>query len=362
MRWEPVCGQAGKMDQEIPSALAAAAVRARWGASEWERLCAGSFSVSAAAFEDLERAEGGRFEARAKEEQWAWRFASMSPGWRAIGACMDQARLGELLCGNLSGDDSGIDPLYETEREALRMLCLARVFKESSLRLGDPDPRINSLRRIKLGRWREFPLAAFPGMGSSPGLRAVLGSLRLGWIAESLGGSELSGAERRASLSGIALGVAVAGACAAAAAWVPSRAEAVWFVALCAGASFSPPWASSWLRRRASRRALEAVLRGLGCPPPKGYESAARKALGDAARAAGGPEADEFARRAERGGAGWEELGSATRRQINQERARRARASLAQLGPRVACSELEALAVHVPEPKRPGGLGRSGRL
>ena len=340
------------MEPREISTLEWAARAAGWGASDWARLVGGSLPDCAAAFFELERARPEGLGLRPPEAHWAWRFAALPPAWRAAGASLDAARLGELLRGNLAYDDSGIDPGYEGERSALRALCLLRVFRECSLALGQPDPRINSLQRIQLRGWREFPLAAFPGLPPSEALRDALRAQGLGGLFESLGARELARSERSASAWAVILSAAAASIFATSAVFAHGGLAVAALVGASASSAAALPALCKAARRLVARGAASRALRGLGAVASGPGIPGAREALACLARMGGlGRPWEEGARSGE---LGWDELSADQRREINARRAAAAKESLSRIAPRLAAAESADLEKEVPEAVRLG--------
>ena len=323
------------------STLEWAARAAKWNASDWKKLVGGSLADSAAAFLALEQTRPEGLGLKPAESHWAWRFAAMTPAWRAVGASLDATRLSELLRGNLAYDDSGIDLDYEDERRALRILCVLRVFRNCTLLMGQPDPRINSLQRIELRGWREFPLAAFPGLAPSAPLREALGELGLGWMFKSLGTKELAHRERLASAWAVIMSAAAATAFAIWAACTHEILVAMGLIAASALSAGAMPTLCQAARRRVSRCAAEQILLRLGARPEVEGIPGGREALACLARVGGlGPLWEQGA---QSGKLGWAELEPEQRREINSRRSVAAKMSLSHVARRLAFAEQDDL-------------------
>lgn len=126
----------------------------QWSARQWALLMGGSPVEAAQAFEQAIQPLDIRDKAR--EERWGRRFGALRPAERVPTLCMSEQRLREYLRGALSNDDSGIAPEFELERKALRSLALSKLWRESHLDMSDPDPRVNSMGRVRLGRALEW--------------------------------------------------------------------------------------------------------------------------------------------------------------------------------------------------------------
>ena len=320
----------------------------------------GSVADAAGAFASLcAHAEPGWAPGRALDEM-GWRYAFLPARWRAWACGLDEPRLRELLLGNLACDDSGVDGRYEKERQALRVLCVLRVFKEHSLSMADPDPRINSLRRIKLGEWKEFPEVAAPGLERGA-MEAALRRASLGGAMDVFGSQALRSCPRKAMVQGVLLGAACAAVAAAATgALIPAGPAALLAWAL-GGAAGCNQWTLGWLRRRSCQGAGERLLGWLECGPSSRFERLALEGLGSAARASGEGGAMALAADPASAMEDWAKMEGELRKRINAERARGARESLLSVGAAVAMDEREVLARELggergPAPKTRGRI------
>jgi hypothetical protein len=334
-------GQSTKPEER--SAIGAWAEMAGWGEQHWRRLLAGSLVDSSRSFEELCRHSVPGWGHGHDASGLAWRYAYMPIKWRAWASGLDATRLLELLVGNLSSDDSGVDERYLKERQALRMLCALRVFKEHQVSMADPDPRINSLLRIKLGPWREFPEVAAPGLAREPAWSNGLRDAGVEDVLNVFSQKTLRAVPNRAICLGMLLGVLCAATAAIAMhALVPTgpAAIAAWALGAVAGCN---RWTMGWLRRKSCQRACRRALRWLECPPSQGFGQVILRGLSCAAMASGVEEAKRWANAHDRSLEDWNKMDTSLRKKINQARAASAKVSLEQMGRSVAENEREAL-------------------
>lgn len=314
------------MDENEKSTMESAAHLGRRGAQAWSAMIEGSKSEARAGFDALSKLFGPEVRATALRDDWALRFAHLSPEWRAFCAGLDAARLGELLVGNLISDDSGLSDRYGQEKEALRMLCVLRIFRESALGMGEPDPRINSLRRIKLGSWREYAQVGAPGISGGESWWAE-SSKEVGEIVEAFSQRTLSASSKialRAWLSCALANGSLLG-------WFGGSVAHSWVAGLgffTLGASaFANSWVSSIFKRYWTRRACERILRVLRLQKSSCYESVARLGMLASAKACEDAEVVEFLARVDLDSDWWNGMESSLRRKINSYRASSSRES-----------------------------------
>lgn len=330
------------MDENEKSAMESAAHQGHWGAQAWLAMIEGSKSEARAGFDRLSKSFDPAVRATALDDGWALRFAHLTPEWRAFCSGLDEARLGELLAGNLISDDSGLSERYSEERVALRMLCVLRIFRESALGMGEPDPRINSLRRIKLGLWREYAQVGAPGISSSEAWWGGA-SEKIGEVVDAFSHRALSASNKNALRAWLASTLA----CGSALAWMGGSIAHSWIAGLgffTIGASaFANAWVSSIFKRFWTKKTCEKILMGLGLPKSSVYESIARVGMLASARACEDAEAVEFLERVDLDSAWWNGMEGSLRRKINSQRAASSRESFERIETAMALDERGAI-------------------